>query len=194
MLRVNLGPRSYDIAIVKGDGNIGAFAHERCSAKRAVIIADDNVMSHAGCRQVAASRGICTDGRHGDPRRGVEIADRRRPAVRCHSCMPPADRSTPIVAVGGGVVGDLAGFVAATWHRGVPLFMVPTSLLAMVDSSVGGKVGVNHPAGKNLIGAIHQPTGVWIDTAFLATLPEREFRSGLAEVVKDGVILDAAFF
>jgi 3-dehydroquinate synthase len=106
----------------------------------------------------------------------------------------PADRSTPIIAVGGGVVGDLAGFVAATWHRGVPLFMAPTSLLAMVDSSVGGKVGVNHVAGKNLIGAIHQPAGVWIDTAFLATLPDREFRSGLAEVVKDGVILDAAFF
>ena len=89
-----------------------------------------------------------------------------------HSRNCSADRSTPIVAVGGGVVGDLAGFVAATWHRGVPLFMVPTSLLAMVDSSVGGKVGVNHPAGKNLIGAIHQPAGVWIDTAFLATLPD----------------------
>jgi hypothetical protein len=106
----------------------------------------------------------------------------------------PAERSTPIVAVGGGVVGDLAGFVAATWHRGVPLVQVPTSLLAMVDSSVGGKVGVNHPSGKNLIGAFHQPIGVWIDTAFLTTLPEREYRSGLAEVVKYGVILDAELF
>src|SRR5204862_1306439 len=79
-------------------------------------------------------------------------------------------------------------------NRGLPLLMVPTTLLAMVDSSVGGKVGVNHPRAKNLIGAFHQPVGVWIDTAVLATLPEREYRSGLAEVVKYGVILDADFF
>ena len=92
------------------------------------------------------------------------------------------------------MVGDLAGFAAATYNRGLPLLMVPTTLLAMVDSSVGGKVGINHPKGKNLIGAFHQPAGVWIDTAFLDTLPEREYRSGLAEVVKYGVILDAEFF
>src|SRR5205807_10099339 len=106
----------------------------------------------------------------------------------------PADRRTLIVAVGGGVIGDLAGFVAATYVRGIPLLMVPTTLLAMVDSSVGGKVGVNHPRVKNLIGAFHQPIGVFIDVATLSTLPDREFRSGLAEVVKYGVILDAAFF
>src|SRR5205823_2542667 len=105
-----------------------------------------------------------------------------------------ADRRTLVVAAGGGVVGDLAGFVAATWNRGLPLLMVPTSLLAMVDSSVGGKVGVNHPKGKNLIGAFHQPVGVWIDTSLLETLPDREYKSGLAEVVKYGVILDADFF
>src|SRR5262249_39546820 len=95
---------------------------------------------------------------------------------------------------GGGGGGGLAGFVAATWNRGLPLLMVPTTLLAMVDSAVGGKVGVNHPRGKNLIGAFHQPVGVWVDTAFLDTLPGREYRSGLAEVVKYGVILDPAFF
>src|SRR5262249_49142814 len=106
----------------------------------------------------------------------------------------PADRQTPVVAVGGGVVGDLAGFAAATYNRGLPLLMVPTTLLAMVDSAVGGKVGVNLPAGQNLVGAFHQPAGVWIDTAALATLPPREYRSGLAEVVKYGVILDADFF
>src|SRR5205814_6574414 len=105
-----------------------------------------------------------------------------------------ADRHTAVVAVGGGVVGDLAGFVAATYNRGLPFVQVPTTLVAMVDSAVGGKVGVNHPKGKNLIGAFHQPAGVWIDTAFLDTLPDREYRSGLAEVVKYGVILDAEFF
>src|SRR5205807_1116594 len=106
----------------------------------------------------------------------------------------PADRRTLVVAVGGGVIGDLAGFVASTYARGLPLLMVPTTLLAMVDSSVGGKVAVNHPRAKNLIGTFHQPAGVWIDTATLDTLPPREFRSGLAEVVKYGVILDEGFF
>src|SRR5919108_548961 len=90
--------------------------------------------------------------------------------------------------------GDQPGFAAATYNRGLPLLMVPTTLLAMVDSSVGGKVGVNHPRGKNLIGAFHQPVGVWADTAVLETLPGREFRSGLAEVVKYGVILDPELF
>src|SRR5262249_28529736 len=106
----------------------------------------------------------------------------------------PADRRTLIVAVGGGVIGDLAGFVAATYARGLPLLMVPTTLLAMVDSSIGGKVAVNHPRGKNMIGVFHQPVGVWIDFATLDTLPDREFRSGLAEIVKYGVILDPALF
>jgi 3-dehydroquinate synthase len=105
-----------------------------------------------------------------------------------------ADRSTVVVALGGGVVGDLAGFVAATYARGLPLVQVPTTLLSMVDSSVGGKTGVNHPKGKNLIGSFHQPAGVLIDTATLATLPDREYRAGLAEVVKYGVILDSSFF
>lgn len=105
-----------------------------------------------------------------------------------------ADRGTVIFALGGGVVGDAAGFAAATYSRGVPFVQVPTSLLADVDSSVGGKVGVNHPQAKNMIGAFYQPMGVLIDTSVLQTLPEREYLSGLAEVVKYGVILDAEFF
>lgn len=105
-----------------------------------------------------------------------------------------ADRKTLVAAVGGGVVGDLAGFVAATFARGLDLLQVPTTLLAQVDSSVGGKVGVNLPGAKNMVGAFWQPTAVVIDTDVLDTLPPREYRAGLAEVVKYGVILDAGFF
>ncbi|MEI7702728.1 MAG: 3-dehydroquinate synthase [Planctomycetia bacterium] len=105
-----------------------------------------------------------------------------------------ADRRTVVVAVGGGVTGDLAGFVAATYARGLRFIQVPTTLLSMVDSSVGGKTGINHPRGKNLIGAFHQPVGVLIDPGTLNTLPDREYRAGLAEVVKYGVILDGVFF
>jgi 3-dehydroquinate synthase len=105
-----------------------------------------------------------------------------------------ADRSSVIVALGGGVVGDVAGFAAHTLLRGVRLYMVPTTLLAQVDSSVGGKTGVNRPHGKNLVGAFHQPIGVIADIDTLATLPDREYKAGLAEVVKYGVILDGELF
>lgn len=104
------------------------------------------------------------------------------------------ERKSFIVALGGGVVGDLAGFVAATYLRGIPFVQVPTTLLAQVDSSVGGKVGVNLKAGKNLVGAFHQPRFVLCDLDTLRTLPEREFRAGLAEVIKYGIIYDAALF
>ncbi|MGA8092827.1 MAG: 3-dehydroquinate synthase [Steroidobacteraceae bacterium] len=103
-------------------------------------------------------------------------------------------RDCAVVALGGGVVGDMAGFAAATYQRGVAFLQVPTTLLAQVDSSVGGKTGVNHPGGKNLIGAFHQPIAVVADTATLATLPPRELRAGLAEVIKYGLICDAGFF
>jgi 3-dehydroquinate synthase len=103
-------------------------------------------------------------------------------------------RDSLIVALGGGVVGDLAGYVAATILRGIPFVQIPTTLLAQVDSSVGGKVGIDHPPGKNLVGAFHQPLGVYIDPAVLGTLPEGEFRNGLAEIVKIAVALDRPFF
>lgn len=103
-------------------------------------------------------------------------------------------RDTTIVAVGGGMVGDLAGFVAATFMRGIPFVQVPTSLLAMVDASVGGKVGVDTPHGKNLVGAFHQPAAVVVDPTVLQTLPREDLRAGMAEVIKHGVIADAAYF
>jgi 3-dehydroquinate synthase len=104
------------------------------------------------------------------------------------------DRFTGLLALGGGVIGDITGFAAATFLRGVPFVQVPTTLLAQVDSSVGGKTGVNHPLGKNLIGAFYQPRHVHIDVSTLATLPEREFAAGMAEVIKYGIIRDRAFF
>lgn len=103
------------------------------------------------------------------------------------------DRKSCILALGGGVVGDMAGFAAATFQRGIPFIQVPTTLLAQVDSSVGGKTAINHPKGKNMIGAFHQPIAVVIDTATLATLPDREFNAGLAEIIKYGLIRDPVF-
>lgn len=105
-----------------------------------------------------------------------------------------AERSEPLIALGGGVVGDLTGFVAASYRRGVPLIQVPTTLLAQVDSSIGGKTGINHPLGKNLLGAFYHPGLIFVDPAVLLTLPERAYREGWAEIVKTGVILDADLF
>jgi 3-dehydroquinate synthase len=107
-----------------------------------------------------------------------------------HRC----ERKTPLIALGGGVIGDLTGFAAATYLRGVPFIQIPTTLLAQVDSSVGGKTGINHPLGKNMIGAFYQPRLVLADSATLATLPDRELRAGIAEVIKYGLIHDADFF
>jgi 3-dehydroquinate synthase len=111
-------------------------------------------------------------------------------ALLAHRC----ERKTTVIALGGGVIGDLAGFAAACYLRGVPFVQIPTTLLAQVDSSVGGKTGINHPLGKNMIGAFYQPRLVLADIATLASLPDRELAAGLAEVIKYGLILDAAFF
>lgn len=195
MVRVELGPRSYDIAITSDDAaGLGAFARQRSASSLAVLVTDENVASLAA--QAAVSLGQAGFQTTTITLPAGEAQKSLASATRLYDRLAElrADRKTLVVAVGGGVIGDLAGFAAATWTRGLPLLMVPTTLLAMVDSSVGGKTGVNHPRGKNLIGAFHQPVGVWIDTACLRTLPEREYRCGLAEVVKYGVILDADFF
>ena len=105
-----------------------------------------------------------------------------------------AGRDTVVVALGGGVTGDLAGFVAATWHRGVPVVSIPTTLLSMVDAALGGKTGVDLADGKNLVGAFHQPVSLWADVRVLRTLPERTYRAGLAEAVKTAAALDATLF
>lgn len=193
---VRLGPRSYDIEIGTGQlSRIGEFARARLpNSRRALIVSDSNTQRFDP--DVAASltdAGFRTSSvivPAGEPSKSLAELSRIYDALYDLS----ADRDSCVVAVGGGVVGDLAGFAAATYNRGLPLLMAPSSLLAMVDSSVGGKTGINHPRGKNLIGAFHQPAGVFIDAATLDSLPEREYRSGLAEVVKYGVILDADFF
>ncbi len=195
-VRVNLGPRSYDIALTTADsGGFGSFARERLpKSTLALVVCDANTHSHGQATEAALQDVGFRTGMVAVP--AGEGSKTLTEASRLYDALYnlAGDRQTAVAAVGGGVVGDLAGFVAATYNRGLPLLMVPTTLLAMVDSSVGGKTGVNHPRGKNLIGAFHQPAGVWIDTATLTTLPDREFRSGLAEVVKYGVILDAPFF
>ena len=194
-IHVDLGPRSYDIAITsEGDGTVEFIRKCVPAMSGAFVVADENSAPHAALlADLLLEAGIGV-------RRAVLPAGEGTKCLAMASRLYdelvgwPADRRTLVVAVGGGVIGDLAGFAAATYTRGLSLLMVPTTLLAMVDSSVGGKVGINHPLGKNLIGAFHQPAGVWIDTRMLETLPDREYRSGLAEVVKYGVIMDADFF
>ncbi|HEY2783760.1 MAG TPA: 3-dehydroquinate synthase [Fimbriiglobus sp.] len=195
-VRVSLGPRSYDIVLTRGMPNgLGPFARSAVpQSTTALVVSDENVETHAGrVAEALAEVGIqpfLTIVQAGEETKSLVWLSELYDGL----AEMPADRRTLIVAVGGGVIGDLAGFAAATYNRGLPLLMVPTTLLAMVDSSVGGKTGINHATGKNLIGAFHQPAGVWIDTQFLDTLPEREYVSGLAEVVKYGVILDPDFF
>lgn len=194
-VRVNLGSRSYDIVVTTGDlAGVGSFARERTRGSLAFLVSDEHVHTQAQ----AVGEGLTAAGFRlarmtlpaGEAQKSLEVAT----LLFNRLLDSQADRQTLVVAVGGGVIGDLAGFVAANFNRGLPLLMVPTTLLAMVDSSVGGKVAVNLPRAKNVIGSFHQPIGVWIDIAALASLPEREYRSGLAEIVKYGVILDSEFF
>jgi 3-dehydroquinate synthase len=196
LVHVDLGPRSYDIHVgTQTLAGLPAAVAARCRPSQAIVITDDRVDDpHA--RAVAAHLTAA----------GVRVEIVVVPAGESSKSIAVAadlwqrllalgvDRRTVIVALGGGVVGDLAGFVAATYARGLALVQVPTTLLAQVDSSVGGKVGINLPGAKNMVGAFWQPELVWIDTQVLATLPAREYRSGLAEVVKYGVIFDAEFF
>jgi 3-dehydroquinate synthase len=195
-VRVELGERSYDILIGKGLLSRAAeYLQPLKLGRRGVIITDTNVESrYAGPLCNALSKGGITAEVLSVP--AGEASKSLRQAHRLFEKLPSLglDRQSFVIALGGGVVGDLAGFVAASYLRGVALVQIPTSLLAQVDSYVGGKTGVNLPQGKNLVGAFYQPRLVLADLDTLATLPERELRSGFAEVIKHGAIRDAAFF
>ena len=196
LVRVRLQERAYDIEI--GVGNLsetGTFVASRGALSHAVVVTDDHLQSlHANhvvtSLQTHCQRVDLVAVEPGEQSKSIEQARR----LWTELLELKTDRKSVIVAVGGGVIGDLAGFVAATFARGLSFVQVPTSLLAQVDSSVGGKVGINLPRAKNMVGAFWQPRGVIIDVRVLETLPPREYRAGLAEVVKYGVILDAPFF
>ncbi len=194
-VRVALGPRSYPVHIGSGLLRRADLVVPALPQRRAAIVTNTTVarfhleplaaaLAAAG---VACVRIVVPDG---EDHKDWATLDTVFDALLEHRC----DRQTAVVALGGGVVGDLAGFAAATYQRGVPFVQVPTTLLAQVDSSVGGKTAINHARGKNMVGAFHQPLVVLADTDTLATLPDRELRAGLAEVIKHGAIRDAALF
>ncbi|MFH0962427.1 MAG: 3-dehydroquinate synthase [Planctomycetota bacterium] len=195
-VRVDLRERSYDILI--GPGLLpetGPRVKALTRPSLAVIITDEHVAERYGdsvrrSLEEASVRCIMASIPAGETSKTLEMAHRLYDDL----AEARADRTSTVLALGGGVVGDLAGFVAATYMRGIPYVQVPTTLLADVDSSIGGKVAVNHPREKNLIGAFYQPRLVLIDLDTLDSLPEAEFSAGMVEVIKYGVIRDAELF
>ena len=196
LIPVQLGARSY--AIHLGAGlleTLGPLSRERVRGRNCLVVSDGHVQPLYGARAADSLRAAgFTVSTAVVPPGEASKSSAQLLALYDTAVRVGLDRSGCMVALGGGVVGDLAGFLAATYLRGVALVQAPTTLLAMVDSSVGGKTGINLPAGKNLVGAFHQPALVVADLATLQTLPEREGRAGLAEVVKYGAIRDAALF
>jgi 3-dehydroquinate synthase len=196
IVNVPLGARSYEIKIGPGLlSNLGRDCARLKLGRRCAIISDRNVAPRYGKAvqlnfKKAGFDSVLITVPAGETAKSLKVVEQCYDALAKHRL----ERKSFIVALGGGVVGDLAGFVAATYLRGVAFVQVPTTLLAHVDSSVGGKVGVNLNAGKNLVGAFHQPRLVLCDIDALRTLPLREFRAGLAEVIKYGIIYDAALF
>ncbi|MGV3771652.1 MAG: 3-dehydroquinate synthase [Verrucomicrobiales bacterium] len=195
-VKVSLGNRSYDIHT--GEGLLADLGNH-CKAlglgNRCAVITDSEVEKFYA---EPATRALAEAGfeptvisiKNGERSKNLKVVQECYDQLAAHRF----ERKSFVVALGGGVVGDLAGFVAATYLRGIPFVQIPTTLLAQVDSSVGGKVGVNLKAGKNLVGAFYQPRLVMCDLNTFATLPDREFRAGLAEVIKYGIIYDAELF
>jgi 3-dehydroquinate synthase len=186
-VHVEVAP-AYDVLI--GEGTLGELA--RASGRLALVV-DEVVQRIHGARIDAQLAGRSVEKfvlPSGERHKTLQSAETLYNWLAEHRF----ERGESLVAIGGGVCGDLTGFVAATWRRGVPFIQVPTTLLAQVDASVGGKVAVDHPSGKNLIGAFHQPSQVLADSSFLQTLPERERWSGLAEVVKTALLAGEPLF
>ncbi|MEB3281780.1 MAG: 3-dehydroquinate synthase [Lyngbya sp.] len=196
VIRVNLEQLSYDIAIAPGSlDQLGELLTPLKLGQKVLIVSNPEIFHYYGQQVVTALE-----------KSGFEVACSTLPAGEQYKTLETLqkvydialehrlERSSTMIALGGGIVGDMTGFAAATWLRGINVVQVPTTLLAMVDASIGGKTGVNHPQGKNLIGAFHQPRKVIIDPLVLKTLPEREFRAGMAEVIKYGVIWDKELF
>jgi 3-dehydroquinate synthase len=194
-LTVALGARSYPIYIGAGLLSHAELITTTLPQNKVAIITNTTIAPHylgPLCRAFEA-RGISVATvmlPDGEAYKNWETLNKIFDALIENRC----ERKTTLVALGGGVIGDLAGFAAATYQRGAPYIQVPTTLLAQVDSAVGGKTAINHPLGKNMIGAFYQPLAVIADTDTLATLPEREVAAGLAEVIKYGLIRDAGFF
>jgi 3-dehydroquinate synthase len=185
---------TYRVLIARGAlAEIGRIAAANARAHRYAIVSDESVAPlYAG--RVRSALGEGRTRLYTIPA-GEEHKNRATWSTLTDSMLADGfGRDTAIIALGGGVVGDLAGFVAATYMRGVPYMQVPTTLLAMIDASIGGKTGVDTPAGKNLVGAFHQPSAVIVDLDVLRTLPPEHLRAGLAEAIKHGVIADAAYF
>jgi 3-dehydroquinate synthase len=193
---VNLSSRSYRILV--GAGALTAAGPELGTlrlGRQIALVSDRTIMPLHGGTVAASLRAAGFEVTEillpaGEEAKTLEVARSGWESLLDAGC----DRTSTVVALGGGAVGDLAGFVAATYMRGINFVQIPTTLLAQVDASIGGKTAIDHPRAKNLIGAFHQPRLVLVDPAVLATLPELEFRSGLAEVIKHGIVLDAEYF
>ena len=196
VIDVNLPQQSYKIVIEsEGLDRLGKWMSDLNLGKKVMVVSNPVISEHYGERAIASLQSA-----------GFEVSSCEIPSGEEYKTLASIEkiydaalensleRSSTLVALGGGVIGDMTGFAAATWLRGINFVQVPTTLLAMVDASIGGKTGVNHPEGKNLIGAFYQPKLVLIDPQVLNTLPVREFRAGMAEVIKYGIIWDADLF
>ena len=196
VIKVDIPEKSYDITIAPGSlDQLGEQMASLKLGKKVLLVSNPMIFKYYGERAIASLKNA-----------GFEVVSYNLPPGERYKTLNSIqklydialenrlERSSTMVALGGGVIGDMTGFAAATWLRGINVVQVPTSLLAMVDSAIGGKTGVNHPHGKNLIGAFHQPSLVLIDPEVLKTLPAREFRAGMAEVIKYGIIWDTELF
>lgn len=192
-LTVPLGERSYPIFIGKGLLNQVELLAPFATSRQVLIVTNETIAPLYLKQTITQFKGFQAENivlPDGEQFKNLETVN----AIFDVLIANRFSRKATLVALGGGVVGDMTGFAAACYQRGVPFIQIPTTLLAQVDSSVGGKTGVNHPLGKNMIGAFHQPQAVLIDTDVLSTLDQRQFRAGLAEVVKYGLIRDSDFF